>query len=152
MINVKSIAYKVAVLFWKIRKPKSFGARAMLIKGDEILLVKHTYKKMWHFPGGGLKAGETYEDAVKRELKEELNAEVYKLELFGVYNSCYEGKNDSIVIFLCNDFELFQKKPDFEIQAFKYFKLHDLPEDISPGSLKRINEYKNRKYPAFGRW
>ncbi len=148
----KFLTYKAASFLWKIVKPKSFGARAMLIKGDEVLLVKHTYQTSWYFPGGGLKTGETYEEAIRRELKEELNAEVYKLELFGVFNSTYEGKNDSITIFLCKAFELSHKKPNSEISEFKYFKLNDLPHDISPGTIKRINEYKNNTYPTFGRW
>ncbi|MBO9701852.1 MAG: NUDIX domain-containing protein [Sporocytophaga sp.] len=151
-VDYKFFTYKVASFIWKIVKPKSFGARAMLINGDEILLVKHTYQTKWYLPGGGLKTEETYEEAIRRELKEELNAEVYKLELFGVYNNMYEGKNDSITIFLCKDFELSHKKPNSEISDFKFFTLNDLPHDISPGTMKRINEYKNNAYPAFGRW
>jgi ADP-ribose pyrophosphatase YjhB (NUDIX family) len=151
-LGYKFLSYKAASFLWKIIKPKSFGARVMLLKDDEVLLVKHTYQTSWYFPGGGLKTGETYEEAIRRELKEELNGEVYKLELFGVYNSMYEGKNDSITIFICKEFEIPHQKPDSEIDEFKFFKLNDLPHDISSGTMKRINEYKNNSYPAFGRW
>ncbi|MCR6642561.1 MAG: NUDIX domain-containing protein [Sporocytophaga sp.] len=120
-LGYKFLSYKAASFLWKIIKPKSFGARAVLLKNDEVLLVKHTYQTSWYFPGGGLKTGETYEEAIRRELREELNAEVYKLELFGVYNSMYEGKNDSITIFICKEFEISHQKTDSEIDEFKFF-------------------------------
>lgn len=119
-LGYKFLSYKAASFLWKIIKPKSFGARAVLLKNDEVLLVKHTYQTSWYFPGGGLKTGETYEEAIRRELREELNAEVYKLELFGVYNSMYEGKNDSITIFICKEFEISHQKTDSEIDEFKF--------------------------------
>lgn len=151
MNNIKYLKYRTAMFLWHILKPKTFGARALLIKGDNILLVKHTYQPLWFLPGGGLKYGETYDEALRRELREELNANIYKLELFGIYNSTFEGKNDSIAIFLCEKFDIGISNCD-EITEMKFFKLNDLPGDISPGSYKRIKEYIGNKYPNFGKW
>lgn len=150
--KIISLAYRIEVFLWRILKPKTFGVRALLIKEGNILLVKHTYQSFWYLPGGGLKNGETYDEALKRELKEELNAEISNLELFGVYNSSYEGKKDSIVIFLCKEFKLELNKKNGEISEIQYFRLTDLPHNISSGSLKRINEYRDNKYPSFGKW
>jgi ADP-ribose pyrophosphatase YjhB (NUDIX family) len=96
MNKIRTLPYRIAVFWWKITKPKTFGARALLIKNESILLVKHSYGPFWYLPGGGLKRGETYEEALKREMKEELNAEIFSLKLLGVYNSTFEGKNDSM--------------------------------------------------------
>lgn len=152
MKKLKSLAYKITVLVWKIYKPKSLGARAILIRDGEILLVKHTYQSQWYLPGGGLKYGETYEEAIRRELKEELNAAVNKMELFGVYNNTFEGKNDSVTIFLSNDFDVFEKKHNSEVSDVRYFKLDSLPKEVSPGTRRRISEYISKRYPGYGRW
>lgn len=53
---------------------------------SSILFAKHVKKKgvYWLLPGGGVKAGETLEEALKRELMEELGAEATVLELLFV--------------------------------------------------------------------
>ncbi|NHM31976.1 NUDIX domain-containing protein [Neobacillus terrae] len=53
-------------------------ACAALIKDNCILMVKEVYpdKTFWTLPGGGLEAGETFEEAVIREVKEEVNLNV----------------------------------------------------------------------------
>lgn len=53
-------------------------ACAVIIKDDKIL-VFHRFKngrEYFAFPGGGVEEGETEEEAVKREIKEELNLDI----------------------------------------------------------------------------
>lgn len=151
MRKIKTLAYCILKVIWKIAKPNTLGTRVLLIKENTILLVKHSYQSQWYLPGGGLKKGETYEDGLRRELKEELNAQLSDLQLFGIYNNNYEGKNDSIVIFLCSNFS-FDPKSNAEIANYNFFKLTELPKDISPGTKKRIEEYMEKQYPCFGKW
>jgi len=49
------------------------GARCIVLRGDKILMVKHRRggEEWWCLPGGGIIEGETPEEAVLRELKEE---------------------------------------------------------------------------------
>lgn len=50
---------------------------AVIMEGGRILATQRGYgafKDMWEFPGGKMEPGETKEDALKREISEELDA------------------------------------------------------------------------------
>ena len=51
---------------------------AIVVQDDEILLVRHVKhgKTYWLLPGGGVKYGETLEEALVREIEEETNLDV----------------------------------------------------------------------------
>ena len=52
-------------------RPMTLGARvAAFDDGGRVLLVKHSYVSGWHFPGGGVDAGETADYAAQREMVE----------------------------------------------------------------------------------
>lgn len=59
---------------------------AGIIKKDgKILATQRGYgefKGMWEFPGGKIEEGETKEEALKREIREELKAEIKNIEFF----------------------------------------------------------------------
>lgn len=57
--------------------------------GDKLVLVYANDKGYWTFPGGSIEQGETYEEAVVREVKEESNMKVLHHELIG-YIDVYE--------------------------------------------------------------
>ena len=52
---------------------------AVIRRGNEIFATQRGYgefKDWWEFPGGKMEAGETPEEALKREINEELDAEI----------------------------------------------------------------------------
>ena len=52
---------------------------AIIRKGDKIFATQRGYgewKDRWEFPGGTMEAGETPEEALKREIREELSTEI----------------------------------------------------------------------------
>ena len=52
---------------------------AIIRKGDKIFATQRGYgewKDWWEFPGGKMEAGETPDEALKREIREELSTEI----------------------------------------------------------------------------
>lgn len=47
------------------------GAKAIIVKDDKVLIVKNT-KGLWEVPGGRIDKNESIEEALHRELREEL--------------------------------------------------------------------------------
>ena len=62
------------------------GARAIIIKDGKILLSYETNTNVYMTPGGGLEKGETLEECVIRELREEAGYEVKPLEYLLEFN------------------------------------------------------------------
>jgi 8-oxo-dGTP pyrophosphatase MutT (NUDIX family) len=138
------LLYTLNRLRWRIVKPMTVGARLILDQERRILLVKHTYHRRWYLPGGGVKRGETIEQAARREAAEEIGAQLGSLSLLGVYTSLYEHKSDHVIVFCCTEFTL-TGETDAEIAEFGFFEFDDLPLDTSPGTRRRIEEYVNWK-------
>lgn len=135
-----------------IFRPIRMGVRTMMIQDNKVWLVRQTYMPGWFMPGGGVKRGETLEEAARRETKEETGAELGAVALLGVYTNLVEWKTDHNIVFLCKEFE-FKEKPDSEIAELRAFPLDELPEGLWPGHRLRLQEYqRNAAIPQFGEW
>ena len=106
----------------------------IILKGNKILLVKRAIEPFigyWVIPGGHVDYGERVEEALKREMKEELGIPVKIKKLFGVYS---DPKRDPryhtvSVIYLCQRIKG-KIRLDREASEFKYFFLNNLPSKI----------------------
>lgn len=75
------------------------AVRAVVIRNDKLLLV-HTNKGDYKFPGGGIEQGESYSEALKREVLEETGYHVDKVkELIGITIEKRHDKFDPRKIF-----------------------------------------------------
>lgn len=135
------ILYFFLRIYWLIRRPIVVGVRIFMVQDGKLLLVKHSYQDLWFLPGGGVKWGESVEEAARREAREEVGAKLGDLKLFGIYTDVAGGKSDHIVVFTCSSFKLYGNKSG-EIEDYRFFSFDELPENISPGQRKRILEYR----------
>lgn len=60
------------------------------------------YKGWWEFPGGKIEPGESPQDALKREIKEELDTEISVVELLDTIEYDYPDFHLSMECFWCN--------------------------------------------------
>jgi 8-oxo-dGTP diphosphatase len=70
------VAYRLALLWWFVRRPPHRGALVALWHDGEILLLRSSYRRGWSLPGGGIARGESARDAAARELREEVGLAV----------------------------------------------------------------------------
>ena len=66
-----------------------FAVDGILQREGKILLIKragNTFHNYWALPGGIVEEGETVEEALTREMLEELGVEVTLKEILGVYS------------------------------------------------------------------
>ena len=150
---IASLYHKLSKLYWKIKKPRTLGIKAMILdeNKEKVLLVKHTYIDGWFLPGGGVKKFEKPLDALKRELREELGFSFVSGELFGVYSNFSESKSDTVIVMTCCG-TMSDNINSKEILDYDYFGLTDLPSDISPGTKRRISEYISGQKQIIGEW
>ncbi len=136
------------------QNPKPAVGVIIFREPDEILLVKrniHPYKNFWSFAGGFIEENEKPEDALKREVLEELNLKVKKTDFFGFYVDNRSYQKDSllgIIYFSSSDRIDFSniKIDDDEIKDFKFFKLKNLPQKVAfPLIVKKsLEDFKER--------
>ena len=143
--------YQASRMLWLVFTPVSMGVRVLMVKNGQVVLVKHVYEPYWYIPGGAVERDETLETAARREAREETGAALEDLELFGIYTNQERGKSDHIAVFLSQSFELTCDGDD-EIENCQLFALDVLPENISPGSANRIQEYLNDQIGNYGDW
>ena len=77
---------------------------AIIQDGDRIFATQRGYgefKDGWEFPGGKIEAGETPQQALKREIEEELDTEITVGDLLTVVEYDYPTFHLSMQCFLC---------------------------------------------------
>ena len=134
--------------YFLARRGLTLGVRAVVRSDDsKFLLVRHTYTKGWHFPGGGVEKGQTAEQALKNELRQETGLQLFgKPVMHGAFHNSAVSKRDHVLVYLCNVQGTLAAKPkSLEIAEIGYFAFEDLPSDINPGTARRIQEILARE-------
>jgi len=134
-----TMAYRLLNAVHRATGKGGSGVKALVVTpAGRIVLVRHSYMPGWHFPGGGLKRGETPEQAVVRELREEI----------GLLRWAAIGQSDEPVdladpectspaLFIVTGAE-YRFRPGLEIEAAAEFAPDALPADCPRSVLRHV--------------
>ncbi len=129
--------------YWRFTRGLTLGVRGAVFDGENrVLLVRHTYAKGWHMPGGGVEPRETALAALARELQEEACVALTgPPRLHGVFFNRKVAKRDHVLVYVVRDFAvLAEKRPDREIAETGFFPLGALPEATTAPTRRRLAE------------
>jgi 8-oxo-dGTP pyrophosphatase MutT (NUDIX family) len=141
-------------LYWRFARGMTLGVRGVVLDGDgKVFLVKHSYVSGWHLPGGGVEVGETFLDALRRELMEEGRIELQgEPVLHGIFLNRHVSRRDHVAVYFVRQFSQDRlPEPNREIIASGFFAASGLPDDTTEGTRRRIAEALQGK-PAIATW
>ena len=117
------------------------------IKGDKIFATQRGYgewKDWWEFPGGKMEVGETPEEALKREIREELSTEISVDEFLCTVEYDYPQFHLKMHCYLCS--LLTEALHLNEHEAAKWLSKEELDSvKWLPADMLVIDALKNRK-------
>jgi ADP-ribose pyrophosphatase YjhB (NUDIX family) len=122
-----------------------------LLKERHVALVKHTYLSGWYLPGGGVEAGESFGEALIREISEESGAVLTgPADLFAIYRNAHVDPRDHVALFVCRSWEQTGslRLPNREILASELFPIDALPEGTTPATRARLREVIGGHQPS----
>ena len=113
------------------------GVNAIIFDGSRVLLSLRRDIGWWNLPGGGVEAGETVDEALHREVREETGLEVELERLVGVYSK--PQKNEVVLAFRCRATGG-QLAATEETAENRYFEPENLPRNTLPKHRQRIED------------
>ena len=133
----------------RISRGMTLGVRGVAINSaGRVLLVKHTYLHGWWLPGGGVERGQTCEDALIRELREEAGLILEgRPTLVSVHSNERVFRGDHVLVYRIDRFSLTDRTSHGEIEAIGWFDPAALPEDTHRATRARLGEVFGGRQP-----
>ena len=92
--------HRLRRVYWFLFRPKTMGVKCVVMHDGRWLMIRNSYGRgEWTFPGGAVDRGESPEEAVVREVCEEVGIALASVTPIGDYFSDREYKRDTVYCF-----------------------------------------------------
>lgn len=129
---------------WLLNQKFLLGVAGVVIDGEgRVLVLKHTYRKKrpWALPSGFAGGNEQPQEALRREIKEEVGLRVEVLGVLDVRTDVDSPRID--LTFLCRvpgRTEPLRPHDDAEIEEAGFYQVTELPAEISAHQVALIQK------------
>jgi 8-oxo-dGTP pyrophosphatase MutT (NUDIX family) len=132
------LAHAILRVYWFLRRPEAHGVKCVLTRGDEVLLVRHTYGRAdWEIPGGRIQSGEAPAATASREMNEELGVTIDEWTPLGRLTGRAEYRRDTLHCFHATLGNAQLTLDRGEIDTAAWFDRQALPPDLG-GYVPRV--------------
>jgi ADP-ribose pyrophosphatase YjhB (NUDIX family) len=112
------------------------GVFAVIESAGKVLLARRRDIGWWNLPGGGMEDGETVDEALRREVREEVGLNIAIDYLVGVYSK--PQKSEVVLTFWCHPDGSEQATTSDEVSETGWFTANELPEPFLPKHRQRL--------------
>ena len=134
-----------------MKEHKHLGIYALVLKDNQILLIKKAvgpYEGKLDLPGGSAEFGETPEETLKRELKEETGLDIYAYELFDANSVTVDWYTKEDEITKVHHTGIFYKVTNYQNEIQKDIEIDSVNDDSLGAEFYDINSLKKDKLSA----
>lgn len=134
-----------------MKEYKQIGAYGLVIKNNQILLIKKfggPYDGKLDLPGGTIEFCERPEDALKRELMEEVGIEVVDYHLFDADSVAFEWQFKENVLIKVHHTGIFFKVLGYNKKIKKEIKVDEVNDDSLGADFYEINKLSKDELSA----
>ncbi|MBE6153210.1 MAG: NUDIX domain-containing protein [Firmicutes bacterium] len=131
-----------------MKEYKQLGAYGIIVKDGQILLIKKSggpYDGKLDLPGGTIEFCERPEQALKRELIEEVGIEIEKYELFDADSVSFEWQFKEEVLVKVHHTGIFYKVFEFKNDIKKEVEIDSINDDSLGAEFFEINKLKKEQ-------
>lgn len=148
-----ALAMGVRALVWRVQRPMLIGVRALIVRDDSVLLIRHRAGRTpWALPGGGVERFERMEAAAVREAAEESGVAMRVEYFLGLYDRFGGGASNYIGVFVGAALSEPHPPRSLEIAEARFFAFDLLPATTDAGTRRRLAEYRRGDRGVYRAW
>lgn len=118
----------------------------ILIDGQKVLTAKSNNKSKYYIPGGKREDGESDEETLVREVREELSVEISAsdIQYFGTFSAQADGHDPGVVVQMTCYFAVYtgKLKPSSEIESIAWLDCNDF-DKVAPVDVVIFSELRS---------
>src|SRR5258708_3345477 len=145
---LRDLVFRAFMTLRALWAPAALGvAGAVFDQNGQVLLVRHSYNAGWRLPGGGVNRGEPPQQAVLRELAEEVGLAGGTCQFHGLYVRKAGWVTQVVALYRIQGGSV-NFRPNLEIREICFADLHAPPPGCTPATRRRLEELNSGREPS----